>query len=40
MTVVASQITGPSERSEAMFSAMAERHFAHDEDLDAVALLI
>jgi hypothetical protein len=39
MAVVASQIVGSSERSEAMFLAMAERHLQHALDLDAIALV-
>jgi hypothetical protein len=39
MTVVASQIVGVSERSEAMFTAMAERHTQHALDLDSESLL-
>jgi hypothetical protein len=37
MAVVASQIVGGSERSEAMFAAMATRHLQHAIDLDALA---
>ena len=39
MAVVASMIVGESERSQAMFGAMAERHFTHAEDLGAEAFL-
>ncbi len=39
MAVVASQIVGGSERSEAMFAAMATRHAQHAIDLDAAALV-
>ena len=35
MAVVASQIVGESERSEAMFAAMATRHLRHALDLDS-----
>lgn len=39
MTVVASQIVGGSDRSEAMFAAMATRHLQHALDLDALDLV-
>ncbi len=39
MAVVASQIVGSSDRSEAMFAAMASRHLQHALDLDALALI-
>lgn len=39
MTVLASQIVGRSERSEALFAAMATRHTQHALDLDSLALL-
>jgi hypothetical protein len=39
MAVVASQIVGTSERSEAMFAAMATRHVRHALDLDAEGLI-
>jgi hypothetical protein len=39
MTVVASMIVGATERGDAMFGAMAERHFAHAEDLAAADFL-
>ncbi len=39
MAVVASQVVGESDRSEAMFGAMAERHFTHAEDAEAVEFL-
>ena len=39
MSVVASQIVGASDRSEALFAAMATRHTQHALDHDAVALL-
>ncbi len=39
MSVIASQIVGTSERSEAMFAAMATRHAQHVLDLDSEALL-
>lgn len=39
MTVVASQLVGQEERSDAMFCAMAERHATHVLDLDAFDLL-
>jgi hypothetical protein len=39
MSVVASQIVGGSERSEAMFAAMAARHTQHALDVGAEALL-
>lgn len=39
MAVVASQIVGGSERSEAMFAAMATRHVRHCLDLGAEALI-
>jgi hypothetical protein len=39
MAVVASQIVGSSDRSEAMFAAMATRHTRHALDLDAESLI-
>ena len=39
MAVVASQIVGGSDRSEAMFAAMATRHLQHAIDLDALAVI-
>jgi aminoglycoside phosphotransferase (APT) family kinase protein len=39
MSVVASMIVGESDRSEAMFAAMSERHFTHAEDLAAPTFL-
>ena len=39
MSVIASQIVGASERSEAMFAAMATRHAQHVLDLDSESLL-
>ena len=39
MSVIASQIVGTSERSEAMFAAMATRHAQHVLDLDSEALV-
>ena len=39
MSVIASQIVGTSERSEAMFAAMATRHSQHALDLDSESLL-
>lgn len=39
MSVLASQIVGVSERSEAMFTAMATRHTQHAIDLDALSLI-
>ncbi|MFZ9629667.1 MAG: phosphotransferase [Ilumatobacteraceae bacterium] len=39
MSVVASQIVGSNERSEAMFAAMAVRHTRHALDLDARSLV-
>jgi aminoglycoside phosphotransferase (APT) family kinase protein len=39
MTVVASQVVGESERSEAMFAAMGSRHLQHAIDLDAWSLI-
>ncbi|MDO8389839.1 MAG: phosphotransferase [Actinomycetota bacterium] len=39
MAVIASQIVGESERSEAMFAAMATRHTRHALDLGAEALI-
>jgi hypothetical protein len=39
MSVLASQIVGVSERSEAMFTAMATRHAQHAIDLDALAVI-
>ncbi|MCU1368132.1 MAG: hypothetical protein JWN39_3771, partial [Ilumatobacteraceae bacterium] len=39
MAVVASQIVGGTERSEAMFAAMATRHLQHAIDLDTESLI-
>jgi hypothetical protein len=39
MAVLASQIVGASERSEALFSTMASRHAQHALDLDAMSLI-
>jgi len=39
MAVVASQIVGGSDRSEAMFAAMATRHTQHALDLEAISLI-
>lgn len=39
MSVIASQVVGVSERSEAMFVAMATRHTRHALDLDAMSLV-
>ena len=39
MAVIASQIVGGTERSEAMFAAMATRHLQHAVDLDSEALI-
>ncbi len=39
MAVVASQIVGGSERSEAMFTSMASRHLQHALDLDSLSLI-
>jgi hypothetical protein len=39
MTVIASQIVGTSERSEAMFAAMATRHTQHALDLESESLI-
>lgn len=39
MSVVASQIVGGSDRSEAMFAAMATRHLQHAIDLDSISLV-
>lgn len=39
MAVVASQIVGSSDRSEAMFAAMATRHVQHALDLDSLAVV-
>jgi aminoglycoside phosphotransferase (APT) family kinase protein len=39
MAVIASQVVGESERSEAMFAAMATRHLQHAIDLDSLALI-
>jgi aminoglycoside phosphotransferase (APT) family kinase protein len=39
MSVIASQIVGGSERSEAMFAAMATRHTLHALDVDAESLI-
>jgi hypothetical protein len=39
MSVVASQIVGGSERSEAMFAAMATRHTRHALDVNAESLI-
>ncbi len=38
MAVIASQVVGGSERSEAMFAAMATRHLQHALDLDALSV--
>ncbi|MEL6892068.1 MAG: aminoglycoside phosphotransferase family protein [Actinomycetota bacterium] len=40
MAVIASQIVGGSERSEAMFTAMATRHLQQALDLDALELVV
>ena len=39
MAVIASQVVGSNERSEAMFAAMATRHAQHVIDLDTESLL-
>jgi hypothetical protein len=39
MAVVASQVVGSSDRSEAMFSVMATRHLQHALDLNALSLI-
>jgi hypothetical protein len=39
MAVVASQIVRESDRSEAMFAAMATRHLQHALDLDSYAAI-
>ena len=39
MAVIASQVVGGSERSEALFSTMATRHLQHALDLDSLALI-
>jgi Ecdysteroid kinase-like family len=39
MAVIASQIVGSNERSEAMFTAMATRHLQHALDLDSLAVV-
>jgi hypothetical protein len=39
MAVIASQLVGSNERSEAMFAAMATRHAQHVIDLDSESLL-
>lgn len=39
MTVVASQVVGGSDRSEAMFAAMATRHLRHCVDLDSLDMI-
>ena len=39
MAVIASQIVGKSERSEAMFAAMATRHLQHALDLESLPLI-
>ncbi|MEX2626689.1 MAG: phosphotransferase [Ilumatobacteraceae bacterium] len=39
MAVIASQIVGTNDRSEAMFAAMATRHLQHAGDLDALDLI-
>ncbi|HZX53952.1 MAG TPA: phosphotransferase, partial [Ilumatobacteraceae bacterium] len=39
MAVIASQLVGSNERSEAMFAAMATRHAQHAIDLDSESLL-
>lgn len=39
MAVIASQIVGSNERSEAMFAAMATRHARHALDLDSLSLI-
>jgi len=39
MAVIASQVVGESERSEAMFAAMATRHLQHALDLDSLELI-
>jgi hypothetical protein len=39
MSVIASQIVGSNDRSEAMFAAMATRHTQHALDLKSESLL-
>lgn len=39
MAVIASQVVGVSDRSEALFSTMATRHLQHALDLDALSLI-
>jgi hypothetical protein len=39
MAVVASQVVAPSDRSEALFTAVATRHVQHALDLDALGAL-
>ena len=39
MAVIASQVVGGSDRSEAMFAAMATRHLQHAIDLDSLAAI-
>jgi hypothetical protein len=39
MAVIASQVVGESERSEAMFAAMATRHLQHALDMDSLDLI-
>jgi hypothetical protein len=39
MAVIASQIVATSDRSEAMFTAMATRHLWQAADLDALSLI-
>jgi hypothetical protein len=39
MAVIASQVVGESERSEAMFATMATRHLQHALDLDSLTLI-
>jgi hypothetical protein len=39
MAVIASQVVGGSERSEAMFAAMVTRHLQHAIDLGSLALI-
>ena len=39
MAVIASQVVGSSERSEALFSTMARRHLQHALDLDSLTLI-
>ena len=40
MSVIASQVVGRTERSEAMFTAMATRHLRHALDLDSLGALL